>query len=156
MADGPPAGVGHADPIPSSLGAAILAGMASGFTSPAMIGRADELSRLEAVLAQAEQGRPQVVLVAGDAGVGKTRLRAQLAAAAGQALMVAGRYDEARRWGNEALSIAHAAGSADIEADALITLGLMEMPGDPGKAHSLMSPALGMRANSWSRPFPSR
>ena len=38
------------------------------------IGRAAELARLDAALDRAGQGRPQVVLVAGDAGVGKTRL----------------------------------------------------------------------------------
>ena len=35
-----------------------------------------ELRRLDALLDRAEQGRPQVVLIAGDAGVGKTRLLA--------------------------------------------------------------------------------
>jgi len=48
--------------------------MAGGFTTSAFIGRADELQRLEAVLDRAEQGLPQVVLLAGEAGVGKTRL----------------------------------------------------------------------------------
>jgi DNA-binding CsgD family transcriptional regulator len=63
-----------AGPFPSPLAAAILAGMAGGFTSPTFIGRADELQRLEAILGRADQGRPQVVLLAGDAGIGKTRL----------------------------------------------------------------------------------
>src|SRR5215218_6575047 len=63
-----------AGPFPSPLAAAILAGMAGGFTSQQFIGRADELRRLEVVLDRAEQGRPQLVLLAGDAGVGKTRL----------------------------------------------------------------------------------
>jgi hypothetical protein len=54
----------------SSLAAAILAGMAGGFTSPVFIGRVEELSRLEAILDRAEQGRPQLVLLAGDAGGG--------------------------------------------------------------------------------------
>jgi predicted ATPase len=48
--------------------------MAGGFTADAFIGRAGELHRLEATLDRSEQGRPQVVLLAGDAGVGKTRL----------------------------------------------------------------------------------
>jgi DNA-binding NarL/FixJ family response regulator/tetratricopeptide (TPR) repeat protein len=48
--------------------------MAGEFPSAAFIGRASELQRLEAVLDRAEQDRPQVVLLAGDAGVGKTRL----------------------------------------------------------------------------------
>jgi DNA-binding NarL/FixJ family response regulator len=65
--------------FPSSLAAAILAGMAGGFTSPAFIGRVEELSRLAAILDQAGQARPQLVLVAGDAGVGKSRLLAEFA-----------------------------------------------------------------------------
>jgi predicted ATPase len=78
-----------AGPFPSSLAAAILAGMAGGFTSPALIGRAEELHRLEEILDRAEQGRPQVVLVAGDAGVGKTRLLAEFAnRAAGRGVRV--------------------------------------------------------------------
>jgi DNA-binding NarL/FixJ family response regulator len=48
--------------------------MAGEFPSSAFVGRAVELGQLDAVLDRAEQGRPQVVLVAGDAGVGKTRL----------------------------------------------------------------------------------
>jgi predicted ATPase len=47
--------------------------------SSRFVGRASELARLLAALEQAEQGRPAMVLVAGDAGVGKTRLLAELA-----------------------------------------------------------------------------
>jgi len=53
--------------------------MVGGLQSPAFIGRAVELRRLEALLERAEQGRPQMVLLAGDAGVGKTRLLLALA-----------------------------------------------------------------------------
>jgi hypothetical protein len=66
-------------PFPSPLAAAILAGMRGGFTSQEFIGRANELSRLEAVLDRADQGRPQIVLLAGEAGVGKTRLLVEFA-----------------------------------------------------------------------------
>jgi hypothetical protein len=48
--------------------------MAGGFTSQEFIGRAAELDRLKVVLDRAEQGRPQLVLLAGEAGVGKSRL----------------------------------------------------------------------------------
>ena len=68
-----------AGPFPSPLAAAILAGMAGGFTPEAFIGRAAELGRLKGALDRAEHGRPQVVLLAGDAGVGKTRLLAEFA-----------------------------------------------------------------------------
>jgi predicted ATPase len=43
------------------------------------VGRAEELARLLAALERAEQNRPVMVLVGGDAGVGKTRLLAELA-----------------------------------------------------------------------------
>jgi predicted ATPase len=46
------------------------------------VGRAEELDRLLALLERAERGRPAVGLVAGDAGVGKTRLLDELAARA--------------------------------------------------------------------------
>ena len=70
-----------------------------------------------------------------------TRLRAQVSAAAAQALAAAGRQDEARRWSNEALSIAQALGDAEVEADALTTLGLIESSGDPAKAYALFAAA---------------
>jgi len=56
------------------------------------VGPAEELARLLAALDQAEQGRPVMVLGAGDAGVGKTRLVAELAHQARQrgALVLAG------------------------------------------------------------------
>jgi len=53
--------------------------MTGGFMSRAFIGRADELGRLEAALDRAERSRPQVVLLAGEAGVGKTRLLLEFA-----------------------------------------------------------------------------
>ena len=68
-----------------------------------------------------------------------TRLRAQVSAAAAQALAGAGRHNEARRWSNEALSIAQALG--DAEADALTTLGMIESSGDPAKASALFASA---------------
>src|SRR5258705_5079510 len=42
--------------------------------SPVLVGREDELGRLLALLDQAIDGKPAVALVAGEAGVGKTRL----------------------------------------------------------------------------------
>src|SRR6266545_4479686 len=48
--------------------------MAGGIMSRGLIGRVVELGRLDATLGRVVQGRPQVVLLAGDAGVGKTRL----------------------------------------------------------------------------------
>src|ERR1700678_1677264 len=54
-----------------------------GSRSP-LVGRAAELGRLTELLSQAEAGQPVVVLISGDAGVGKTRLTTELAAVAGQ------------------------------------------------------------------------
>jgi len=58
--------------------------MAGAFRSSTFIGRAVESRRLDALLERAEQGTPQVVLLAGDAGVGKTRLLLALADRASQ------------------------------------------------------------------------
>jgi DNA-binding CsgD family transcriptional regulator len=51
---------------------------------PPLVGRAAELGRLTDLLGEAAAGRPVVVLVSGDAGVGKTRLATELAGVAGQ------------------------------------------------------------------------
>ncbi|MGD6743135.1 ATP-binding protein [Streptomyces sp. BH106] len=53
--------------------------MAQTFDTP-FIGRADELARLTGVLERAAAGDPRAVLVAGDAGVGKTRALTEAAA----------------------------------------------------------------------------
>ncbi|MGZ6642001.1 MAG: helix-turn-helix transcriptional regulator [Solirubrobacteraceae bacterium] len=48
-------------------------------TSSRLIGRTPELAELEAALADASRGRPSVAFVAGESGVGKTRLATELA-----------------------------------------------------------------------------
>jgi ATP/maltotriose-dependent transcriptional regulator MalT len=53
--------------------------MAVRVSSPVLIGRSDELERLRAALQLAHDGRSSATLVAGEAGVGKTRLVAELA-----------------------------------------------------------------------------
>lgn len=60
-------------------------------TSP-FVGRADELQRLAAVWGAAESGHAQLVLVTGEAGVGKTRLVDELRAHAGAVTVEAGAY----------------------------------------------------------------
>ena len=47
-------------------------------SSPVFVGRADELGRLEHALARAADGTPAFVFVAGESGVGKSRLVAEL------------------------------------------------------------------------------
>jgi hypothetical protein len=64
--------------FPSGSSDFILAAMAVAGSSE-FVGRGEELARLLAALEQAEQGRPAMVLLAGDAGVGKTRLLIELA-----------------------------------------------------------------------------
>ena len=49
----------------------------------ALIGRAEELERLEATLLDAREGLPSLSLIAGEAGIGKTRLVRVAAARAG-------------------------------------------------------------------------
>jgi predicted ATPase len=44
-----------------------------------LVGRAEELKGLERALRRAQSGRGSTVLVAGEAGIGKTRLASELA-----------------------------------------------------------------------------
>ena len=61
-------------------------------SSSRLIGRAAELARLEEALADAERGRPSIVFLAGESGVGKSRLLAELEqrATEGGALVLTG------------------------------------------------------------------
>jgi DNA-binding NarL/FixJ family response regulator len=79
-----------------------------------------------------------------------TRLRARVTAAIAMALVDARRPAEARRWCDEALVAARGAGSADDEADVLITLGVIEQYGDPAKACSLFAAARAQAAGAGS------
>ena len=54
--------------------------MSARVTSTRLIGRAGELAECEAALREAAAGRPSVVALSGDSGVGKSRLVAELAA----------------------------------------------------------------------------
>jgi DNA-binding CsgD family transcriptional regulator len=102
--------------------------MAGGVTSSAFIGRAVELGRLDAVLERAGQGSPQVVLLAGEAGVGKTRLLLTLA-------------DRARRRGMRVL----AGGCVELGDIGLAYLpvvdALRELADDPEEARLLAAAA---------------
>jgi MoxR-like ATPase len=55
--------------------------------SPVMVGRADELARLRELAAETRTG-PAVALISGEAGIGKTRLVAELIATLDPALPV--------------------------------------------------------------------
>jgi len=56
--------------------------MASRMTSTRLVGRAPELAELRAALGEAVDGRPSLAFVAGESGLGKTRLIAELERAA--------------------------------------------------------------------------
>ena len=57
-------------------------GVATRMTSSRLIGRAAELAELEAALRDAADGRPSLAFVAGESGVGKSRMVSELAARA--------------------------------------------------------------------------
>ncbi len=54
-------------------------------SSPVLVGRASELALLDDALARAADGDPSIILISGDAGVGKTRLVAEFGARAREA-----------------------------------------------------------------------
>jgi len=61
---------------------AILVDMAGRVSSPVLVGRSDQLAQLEAAGERAAGGKPAVALIAGEAGVGKSRLIGEFAARA--------------------------------------------------------------------------
>jgi DNA-binding CsgD family transcriptional regulator/tetratricopeptide (TPR) repeat protein len=61
------------------LEVAILVDMAGRVSSPVLVGRTEQLALLEAAGWRAAEGQPAVVLVAGEAGVGKSRLVGEFA-----------------------------------------------------------------------------
>ena len=67
--------------------------------SPVMVGRADELARMRELAADTG-ARPAVALISGEAGIGKTRLVAELIATLDPALPVLARSGQPGvRWG---------------------------------------------------------
>src|SRR5712692_2042914 len=76
--------------------APIIDGMAGRVSSPVLIGRSNELERLHEALRLARDGRSSATLIAGEAGVGKTRLvteLAELASREGCAVLAGGCID---------------------------------------------------------------
>src|SRR3954454_7736623 len=75
----PPLQRGRAGSLPSRAAAAsaIMPGMPRRVSSPVFVGRADELARLEHAVGRAAGGTPALVFVAGESGVGKSRLIAE-------------------------------------------------------------------------------
>ena len=96
---GEPGSAWHGSPVdgqdPASLRMhqGIRAGRPPGWG--VFVGRADELATLEAAAAAARGGHPKVVLVEGDAGIGKSSLLAQFAAGLADTVMLRASGDEA-------------------------------------------------------------
>ncbi|HEX5879807.1 MAG TPA: AAA family ATPase, partial [Actinomycetota bacterium] len=83
-----------------------------------------------------------------------TPLRARVAAGLARSLMVARDYEGARRWGDEALAVARAAGSVGDEARALVVVSLLELRfGDVETARQLLRGADEAAAAAGNRPL---
>src|SRR4051812_44994386 len=74
----PTAATASWDGPPVRPGARDTGSMSTRVTSSRLIGRTSELAELEAALADAAAGRPSLAFVAGESGVGKTRLLTEL------------------------------------------------------------------------------
>jgi DNA-binding CsgD family transcriptional regulator/tetratricopeptide (TPR) repeat protein len=86
-----------------------------------------------------------------------TPLRARVTVGLAEALFPARRHEEAGRWCNEALAVARATDSGDIEAYALITLGMLEFHrGDLDTARALVRDARARAATVRNRPLELR
>jgi DNA-binding CsgD family transcriptional regulator/tetratricopeptide (TPR) repeat protein len=57
--------------------------MSASVSSPIMVGRDGAIARLDGVLGEALSGRPRIVVVSGEAGIGKSRLLTEFGARAG-------------------------------------------------------------------------
>ncbi len=83
-----------------------------------------------------------------------TPLRARVAAGLARSLLVARDYEGARRWGEEALAVARAAGSVGDEATALVIVSLLELRfGDVETARLLLRDADRAAAAAGNRPL---
>src|SRR4051812_29569961 len=72
----------HRSDCRSVIGDVILHGVNSRATSPRLIGRAAELGLLSGALDRSAAGQPSLVLIGGEARIGKSRLLAEFLAAA--------------------------------------------------------------------------
>ncbi len=85
--------IGGRHPVKLGMQQAIGGGPPPGWA--VFVGRADELAMLEAAAAAARGGHPKVVLVEGDAGIGKSSLLARFAAGLADAAVLRASGDEA-------------------------------------------------------------
>ncbi|MFI9009803.1 AAA family ATPase [Actinosynnema sp. NPDC053489] len=98
-----------------------------------LVARSREMTRLRAALDDAARGQAGAILLAGDAGVGKTRLVDELSATAGDALVLTGRCLDVGETGlpylpfTEALGHVRQAGLLDVAARPALRLLLPEL-----------------------------
>ena len=64
--------------VAARIGGGMVSRLSTRVASHRLIGRSAELAELEAALADAADGRPSLAFVAGESGVGKTRLLGEL------------------------------------------------------------------------------
>ncbi|MDA0168881.1 AAA family ATPase [Solirubrobacter taibaiensis] len=83
----------HADVPAPTARPALPDRLAAALETP-LVGRREPLTRLQAELRRARAGESPVVLVTGEGGIGKTRLIAEVASAAGDFAVLYGRCDE--------------------------------------------------------------
>jgi DNA-binding CsgD family transcriptional regulator/tetratricopeptide (TPR) repeat protein len=94
--------------------------VATRVSSSIFVGRSAQLAKLEAALADAAEGRPRLAFVAGDSGVGKSRLLSELAARA--------RSTGARTLGGDCVEL----GEGELPYAPLVTaLRSLSREGDP-------------------------
>jgi DNA-binding CsgD family transcriptional regulator/tetratricopeptide (TPR) repeat protein len=70
--------------------------MGAAFSSPILVGRDDDLGRLDTLFREAAAGKPRIVVIGGEAGIGKTRLLGEFgtsAARSGSRVLVGGCLD---------------------------------------------------------------
>jgi predicted ATPase len=105
--------------------------MAVGFMGSRFVGRTEELGRLLAALERTEQSKPTTVLLAGDAGIGKSRLLAELCG-------------RAQRRGNQVL-VGGCLEAADVGLPYLpIVVGLRGFAADAANEARLAAAAKGL------------
>lgn len=121
-----------------------------------IIGRADELSRLRAAFARALQARAAGVLLAGDAGVGKTRVLTELAehAATNGALVLTGRCIDIKEGGLPYLPFAEALATLTATDDEAVAGAVAArpalarlLPTQPGQANAGRGPGYASAAD---------
>lgn len=95
-----------------------------------LVARVEELRRLRAAFTRAERGEAGAVLLAGDAGVGKTRLLTELAEFAGDrgALVLTGRCLDVREGGLPYLPFAEALAPLATDGDETVAAAVRSRP----------------------------